>query len=336
MSRFREVWSPYHDEEVIYSPQEAASTAVLETLRPRRGYETAKWLDELKQDITKKEPAKDDKATKQVENLMADWVSHLFEHFEQYALDFNQTAQGTDYLVNVTKPAFRFGAVRGLQYHDSKITTFEGYISTRFWALVVRGRYEKIEVFIIPADVILGFTTDRFGPDEYAPFTEVVAAWEKGVLNWEIGGHPVTYDMLGPLAGELFGDLIRVASGKMDEEELFHHHASEISLGKTVATGEMMDVQSSTASRAAVAASGFNARELSMWKALEALREAITADMDKLIEEERRLLASEQTTAVTHAREFSDRLRSFKQKVAPLVEDLRNLALNPPRDKTPV
>jgi hypothetical protein len=73
-----------------------------------------------------------------------------------------------------------------------------------------------------------------------------------------------------------------------------------------------------------------------MWDALESDREAIATDIEKLAADEQRLLGADQPAALAHAREFSERLRTFKQKVAPLVEDLRNLAMNPPRDKTPV
>ena len=66
---------------------------------------------------------------------------------------------------------------------------------------------------------------------------EMETIFENNQLNWNVGGTPVTSDMIEPLAKELFGDLIRVASGTMSESELFAHPATELKLGETLAVG---------------------------------------------------------------------------------------------------
>lgn len=319
MSNFADLWKPSERETIYRPPAPTASNAVLEALRPRRGYETAKWLSELKQEVATKAPAVSaEDQSRSLQNMMNAWIDTMFEHFEQFALDFNQSAMGTDLIVTVTKPTFNYRTARNETYHtESKITTFEGHLSTRFWALVVQGRYERIEVNIVPTDILLGFLSGSFTREEYPPFMEIEASWCNGQMCWQLDGQQVSSEILDTLTGELFGDLIRVASGTMTEEELFSQAKSgKHELGLTVAKGV-------NPSNPAVRT--FDLHSLQLWNALEEVRTAIGHDLNTLSEEEMAAMQSD-NAAIDTLRQFSERLSAFRQKVAPLVADLKNFA----------
>jgi hypothetical protein len=322
MTNFVDAWRP-NEREKTYQPP-AASTAVLEALRPRRGYETAKWLTELKSEVAQKSATQAAVGiSESTQRLMNEWIESMFEHFEQFALDFNQSAAGTELVVTVTKPTFNYRIARTGTYHtESKITTFEGHLATRYWAMVVSGQYEQMQVNIVPTDILLGFLSGSFSKEEYPPFTEIQATWCDGQMCWQMDGHNLPHDMLDDLAGELFGDLIRVASGKMTDEELFSHHRTQKhSLGVTVATGVTAP---GAVDRAASRA--FDLQTLQLWETLQALGTAISNDLITLSTEETAALQSDNTAAKEQLREFADRLNTFRQKVSPLIADLQNLA----------
>lgn len=54
---------------------------------------------------------------------------------------------------------------------------------------------------------------------------------------WNIGGTPISLETIPFLSKELLGDLIRVATGTMDESELFSDLKTKLKLGETVAHG---------------------------------------------------------------------------------------------------
>ena len=103
--------------------------------------------------------------------------------------------------------------------------------------MAIRGGKGKVQFFILPSDRLLGFTNGTYGENDYQPFMELAVAFENNQLNWSLGGKAITIDAIDPLAKELFGDLIHVASGTMSDSELFAHPTTELKSGETLAVG---------------------------------------------------------------------------------------------------
>lgn len=235
----------------------SASQVVLESLRKRRGGETAQWMNKLAGEISL-EPS----ATVSQQGLMqiqADlspedhkqhelvkWLDKLFSQFDLFASQFNRTAQGTDLLIACTAPS-----MNGQQPTEETPLSeriYEGHLVTRFWAMLLRGNAGRIDVFIIPAEMLLGFSLHKIDESIYSPLLAIESIWKDSELTWHIGGTCITRNQIPLLAKELFGDLVRVASGQMSESELFAHPLQEMNLGQNLAVGYNMPPSSAGAS----------------------------------------------------------------------------------------
>jgi hypothetical protein len=104
---------------------------------------------------------------------------------------------------------------------------FEGHLSTRHWALAFDASTRKLDVYLIPAELVLAFTTSRIDETEYKPFITFVPRRHRDEYYWSVEQRTITFDMLPKLAKELFGDLIKVASGNVSEEEFFRSAPNE-------------------------------------------------------------------------------------------------------------
>jgi len=79
---------------------------------------------------------------------------------------------------------------------------------------------DAVDVYMMPAELLLAFTTNRMD-ERYNPFIRFQANRQFNKYCWMIGDQAVSWEMLPQLAKELFGDLVNVASGHMNEKELF-------------------------------------------------------------------------------------------------------------------
>jgi len=206
-----------------------ASQIILEALRKRRGGEFGQWLNSLEstasaaasQASTINEQTSKEKEEDTVLSQTIQWLDKMFDHFEIYGFQFNRTAQGTDLLVSCTRPIKR-NSNHGYLYGeaDDSCITYAGHLTTRLWSLVLRGCASKVEVFIIPAELLLGFSVHSIDESGYKPLLVIETGWQNSFLSWRIGETVITVEQLPSLAKELFGDLIKVASGQLTETEL--------------------------------------------------------------------------------------------------------------------
>lgn len=152
-------------------------------------------------------------------NVMVRWVAEIFNEFELYKIEFNKKAAGTDLLVNASP--------LNLENLSANNDHFEGHLSTRHWSLAFDASTRKLDVYLIPAELVLAFTTNRIDETEYQPFITFTPRRHSDEYYWFVDKKTITFDMLPQLAKELFGDLIKVASGNVSEEEFFKNAANE-------------------------------------------------------------------------------------------------------------
>ncbi|MBS1956331.1 MAG: hypothetical protein JST89_19245 [Cyanobacteria bacterium SZAS-4] len=183
--------------------------------------ETGNWLSSLVNDALEiaahgdaEEPVNDEDV-----DLMVRWVAQIFNEFELYKIEFNKKASGSDLIVNAS--ALNLGNL------SPSNDRFEGHLSTRFWSLAFDASTRKLDVYLIPADLVLAFTTNRIDETEYTPFITFTPRRQMGEYFWSVNQQRITFDMLPKLAKELFGDLIKVASGNVTEEEFFNNASHE-------------------------------------------------------------------------------------------------------------
>jgi hypothetical protein len=160
-----------------------------------------------------------------------DWVSKIFQEFERQGNTFNASAQGTNLVLSIHPPQYTEEVVAGSVYgQDTKVRFFKGYVSTSFWGMMLHGHHDKIDVYIVPAEAILQLSLSSIEQSGFSPFMTIDSAINNGELEWHVGGTTILYAAIPNLAKQLLGDLIKIASGKLQEEELFADKAGGLKL----------------------------------------------------------------------------------------------------------
>ena len=249
------------------------SETLIDQLRKRRGEETGRWLNMMSRDTRNiptpgpvptvadvdsrpqlneapyTPPARAQYATMSmpvvkvpgnqalVDSEAVGWINRLFAEFAIQSAAFNSSAQGTHLVINVHAPEFDFQKAQLDTFTtDRKVSLFKGHLATLQWGMLVQGNENKIDVYVVPAEQILDFMVHDVG-SAFQPFLTIDSRDVERTKEWHIGGSTIKFDTIPLLAKELLGDLIRIASGTMDESELFREHEHGLKLGETVAQG---------------------------------------------------------------------------------------------------
>lgn len=171
-------------------------------------------------------------------STQVDWIETIFDEFAKCAREFNSSNQTQQMMVSVNRPQYSFQKSSYDTYTpDAKISVFKGHISTYAWGMLVQGQSDKIEVYVVPSENLLAFTLNDVKDKGFNPFMTIDSSFDNGQLEWRVENEVVSFDKLPFLAKELFRDLIRIASGKMSENELFANYSDGLKLGETVAKG---------------------------------------------------------------------------------------------------
>ena len=249
------------------------SETVIDQLRKRRGEETGRWLNMMSRDtrnipVSGPAPTVADVDSRPVINEApytppvraqyatmsmpvvkstdnpnlanseaVQWINRLFAEFAIQSAAFNSSAQGTHLVINVHAPEFEFQKAQLDTYSTERhVALFKGHLATLQWGMLVQGNENKIDVYVVPAEQILDFMVHDVS-GAFQPFLTVDSRDVERTKEWHIGGSTIKFDTIPLLAKELLGDLIRIASGNMDESELFREHEHGLKLGETVAQG---------------------------------------------------------------------------------------------------
>jgi hypothetical protein len=248
MANFRDQWDSLKPHGYLSAQEEIdlrESQTVLDNLQPRRGRETVDWLNEISDEILQVSPELGIReispsllpAAEEAEpktNEVVRWVDCMFDHFEEMSADFNETAVGTKLTVAVQRPVFHYeeGAY-GVYSEENTIAVFKGHLATRIWGMLIQGHQNTIDIYIVPSDRLLKFTFGDIKNAGFKPFMTIQSVHTAEGLQWRIDGCKLRFEMLPMLCKELLGDLVRVASGTMNEGELFSRHP-KLKLGENI------------------------------------------------------------------------------------------------------
>jgi len=339
------------------------SELVLERLKQRRGQETGKWLNLMRdpaaaiktgpaptvEDIDNRDSIKEEPYTPPIESQyttlspssspvvkiaqadaprgeVVEWITKLFNEFAKQAAEFNSSATGTKLVVTVRNPEFSYEAPHYGEYQsEKKIGIFKGHLATQLWAMWIQGYEDKTDIYVIPAEMVLKFTLEDIRKSDFTPFMTIDSKKEESGRKWSIEGTVISPDSITLLARELLGDLVRIASGQMNESELFGHHSAELKLGQNVAQGYVG--QAAPAASGAPDAAGDSGKppaksleNLATWKAIEQLTKAIDEDMAWLNEQESLLDPSEKDL-MEKVHTLSGKLRTLIGQTSGLVAE---------------
>jgi hypothetical protein len=210
------------------------SDMILGSLKPRTGKETSKWIaglaDESVEDavaaaaaqhVEEPAPLPPPVASAQKHDSKHDMthlLDHLFDCFQQYEYEFNRTVHGTDLMVQIDRPQIAMETIKQKFQPSETVQVFRGRISTRQWTLLIRGRDQMVEGWIMPIDKLISFTGD---PGSFIRFLFIEAVWLNGDLQWRIDGVEVPWEHVRSLAKQLFGALVKVARGEASDQTPF-------------------------------------------------------------------------------------------------------------------
>jgi hypothetical protein len=248
-------------------------------------------------------------------NSQVDWIETMFDEFTRCASEFDTNNNDQALMVSVSRPEYRYEASSYDTYiPDAKISLFKGHISTHSWGMLVQGHADTIDIYVLPAEKLLTFTLNNIQDKGFMPFMSITSAIVNEQLEWHIEDEVVSFEKLPLLAKELFRDLIRVASGKMQESELFANYSEGLKLGETVAKG-----YSPTAAKENIAAKPQVNETLSTWKACADLVKTIEGDLLALAEKEQvgNTLSTEEDLRIL--KETSSDLRSLSGGLSELL-----------------
>ena len=252
----------------------------------------------------------------QSSSAQVDWIEKIFDEFARRALEFNSSHTVQNLSVSVHRPEYSQEKSTYETYlPETKATLFKGHISTNSWGMLVQGRADTIEIYIIPADRLLRFTINDIHGRGFNPLMVINSAYVNNQLEWHIENEIISFAKLPILAKELFCDLIRVASGQMQESELFASYAKEVKLGETVAKGYSAPAQmTAEASSAQVVDT-----ELTTWSACRDLVKLIDKELATLAEKEHVAGDSGKQSELSQLKALSGDLRSLSGGLSELL-----------------
>lgn len=337
-SRFRDMWVSgkfaveRKSKDVVDDRAEKEAAQMLHQLIPepaqqmyqdlskRRGSETGRWLNDLAGDapsaqadwLTAHENAGDTFDEARV------WIDALFQEFSSLSYGFNDKAVGTDLFVSCEKPGVVETRDDDVWYHPVT-KTYQGRLTTRMWCLFARGNEEKISVYIFPAEMTIGFKSGHYSDDEVPPFLVADHKSEGGKNSWNIQGGEASLATIPALAKELFGDLIRMASGKMSDTELFNRKSEAPQLGQNVAVGYDLQGQQQAQAPEKQATQTVVIDEASVFEACDLLDKVIDKELKRLYQQSSKL--SPGSPQADQARKQISSVETFRMKVVDAFEN---------------
>jgi len=254
-------------------------------------------------------------------NETVEWVNRLFDEFARQASQFNATASGTEVTVTVHAPEFTYESPDyAVPDPEIKISVFKGHIATMHWAMLVQGYNDRIDIYVIAADEILNFTLNDIRKSELSPFMTIESTLANSHRVWNVGGTTIAFETIPLLAKELLGDLIRIASGSMDESELFAHHSVPLKLGETVAQGFSPPQQTPPPASVQNAAPQ-DIGSLASWSACDRLLKALDQDLAWMTSRLGSLDPSTDQKTVQILHDLGGRMRTLSGEVSTLLAE---------------
>ncbi len=122
-------------------------------------------------------------------------VDTIFNTLEPYIHELNQTFRTTDLSITFTPPSV---VNENVGYDTSRrpalaISSYRCRISTTRLALVIRGKEDRIDFFVLPVESVMGLSKIE---DEHQPLMSFTCEMRYGEFYWEVEEKPLTQERL--------------------------------------------------------------------------------------------------------------------------------------------
>lgn len=149
-------------------------------------------------------------------------VSRIFDRLESYSMELNAYLGCTDMQTVLTRPAHVREVTRYSKARQpmETVTYFRARIASPSWSLVVRGRENKIEFFLLPVERVMGLSKSEalFDPICTIQASEIN---EMQKVCWELDERPLTALREQEVSMELFMWLLDVTRKQLEDETIF-------------------------------------------------------------------------------------------------------------------
>lgn len=146
-------------------------------------------------------------------------VDQMFDVFQNCAYEFNKFAQGSELELNWIRPFLsKEGTANWHSSDNNLVVVFSGRMSTRRWTMVVKGTLESVQIFILPADKLIGFALSH---ENFKPYFQMLSVSEGLDVNWRVDDVELTDEMFTIVNRELFNALIQHAKEEVFGDQRF-------------------------------------------------------------------------------------------------------------------
>ncbi len=151
-------------------------------------------------------------------------IDRIFNTLEPYIHELNQTFRTTDLSVTFTPPAVVNENVGydTLRRPAVVVSSYRCRISTTRLALVIRGKEDRVDFFLLPVETVMGLSRIE---DEHSPLMTFTAEARNGVISWEVEEKPLTEERLEKYILLIFEHLM-----DLTREQLLQRPASVVAV----------------------------------------------------------------------------------------------------------
>lgn len=104
------------------------------------------------------------------------WIGKTFDLIENYTEQFNNRLGLAGTLISVQRPTFHHvGCLEGSRdwMNEEERILYEGHVTMPQWSLVIRGREYEVDLFMVPSNLLLGFSSNSYGESDFPTLARV-------------------------------------------------------------------------------------------------------------------------------------------------------------------
>ncbi|MBA3992416.1 MAG: hypothetical protein C0469_02745 [Cyanobacteria bacterium DS2.3.42] len=192
------------------------------------GDQTMAWLQNVNENVDSNATATATLEDPLCQLSMVALMDTLFDDFNRYAYQYNQTEENRSFVVTCRRPAGD-GTL-----DPSKM--YQGYLQNSVWGMHARGDTKSVRFSFIPPKFLYEDETNR---PAIPAFIELAIQMFKEGPGWAVDGKPLRSSQVPSLSKKIFARLVRVSRGDVSETEPLVFDAVAEKAAEQVMPGEL-------------------------------------------------------------------------------------------------
>lgn len=198
------------------------------------GDQTMAWLQNVNENVDSKSTATATMEDPLCQLSMVALMDTLFDDFNRYAYQYNQTEENRAFVVTCRRPA-------GDGTREPS-TNYQGFLQNSVWGMQVRGDTKSVRFSFIPPKFLYEDETNR---PAIPAFIELSIQMFNEGPGWSVDGKPLRNSQVSSLSKKIFARLVRVSRGDVSEtEQLVFDAVAEKAAEQAIPGGAAVPVQS--------------------------------------------------------------------------------------------